>query len=103
MVSLLLSFVLASTAAAADEVSLGKLAVSPNSFKGQMVTADASMMMIVAQKMLSQCKGKSRAVMILPPMANGTMAVPGTLQYVVSPASVEAVEAVEPAAAPAVE
>lgn len=77
-----LMFLLAPTVASAapTEVTLAKLAMAPKEFKGQDVQVDVSMGMVVAQKMLSQCKGKTKAIQVLPAMEAATSGAPvGTL------------------------
>ena len=71
IVALLCGGALFTAAQASENVPLSKLAVAPDSFNGQTITVDASMLMLVAQKAMSQCKGKAKGVMIQP---SGTMA-----------------------------
>ena len=67
--------------------TLAKLSLAPNDYKKQQVEVEASMGMVIAQKMLSQCKGKDKAIQVMPAFeggANGsvaTMGSTGTVQY----------------------
>lgn len=83
-----LSLLLSGTAAAdPTEVTLGKLSLAPEVYDGQIVQVDVSMAMVVAQKVLSQCKGKEKAIQVMPPIvadpgANvATMGAMGTVLY----------------------
>jgi len=68
-------------AAAPVEASLSKLAMAPKTFDKQEVTVEASMGMAVAQKMLTYCKGKDRAFMVMPRIEGGTMGAMSTVMY----------------------
>lgn len=80
VVGLFLS-VTSSSARAGDSVSLSKLAVAPEAFEGQVVTVDASMGMLVAQKVLSHCKSKEKAVLLFPPMVAGQPGAMASVQH----------------------
>ncbi len=77
----LAALLLASATAAPVDASLSKLAMAPKEFDKQEVKTEASMGMAVAQKMLSYCKGKDKAIQIMPRMENGTMGQMGTVMY----------------------
>lgn len=76
-------------AASADptEVTLGKLSLAPEAYDGQIVQVDVAMAMVVAQKVLSHCKGKEKAIQVMPPLVTQpgssvpAMGAMGTVMY----------------------
>lgn len=79
--SLFCAALLAGPAHAADPVSLAKVAIAPDSFKGQTLTVDASLGMMVAQNLMSQCKRKEKAVIVMPPIVGGEMGALSTVMF----------------------
>ena len=98
-----LTALLVSTAASAEPAptTLAKLSMAPKEFSGQVVKVEVSMGMVVSQKLLSYCKGKDKAIQVMPRLevvsgaGVASMGAMGTVMYQVCQPLDQALELAE--------